>query len=535
MEEIRKEKLLENSVMPVSIEITKEIINQMEKCVCKIITKGKKGTGFFTKYKYKNKINKVLITNNHVLGENEIENGETIKYIINNDEDNIKKIKIDEKRKRYTNEILDVTIIEIDEEKDNIKEYIEIDNNIMNDIEKDNEINKNEIIKDYMDVYNNESVYLLNYLNGERIKVSYGIISGINEDNGINHKCNTGNGSSGAPILSLKNNKLIGLHFGASNYDFNKGTLIIYPIIEYNKMNNKTCIIRKLNKLNELTIVYNIKNKNRINLFGNKFIQNNKENCKIIIDNKEQDIMEYLNINENMKKKEELKVKLKEIKTITHMSYMFGDNWSDYSDKLSSLPDIDKWDTVNVTNMSYMFYCCYKLTILPDISEWNTKNVKNMSYMFCNCKSLSSLPNISKWDTKNVTNMSNMFNHCQSLSSLPDISKWDTTNVIDMSEMLSSCDLLSSLPDISKWNTKNVTDMSFIFYHCKSLSSLPDISKWDTTNVINMSYMFNHCELLSSLPYISKWDTKKLTNISYMFDGCKLLSNKKNQIPLKFQ
>ena len=81
-------------------------------------------------------------------------------------------------------------------------------------------------------------------------------------------------------------------------------------------MINKICIIRKLNKLNELTIVYNIKNKKRINLFGNKFIQNNKENCKIIIDNKEQDIMEYLNINENIKKKEELQVKLKEIKQL---------------------------------------------------------------------------------------------------------------------------------------------------------------------------------------------------------------------------
>ena len=31
-----------------------------------------------------------------------------------------------------------------------------------------------------------------------------------------------------------------------------------------------------------------------------------------------------------------------------------------------------------------------------------------MSYMFKDCYSLRSLPDISKWDTKNVTNMSNM-------------------------------------------------------------------------------------------------------------------------------
>ena len=32
-----------------------------------------------------------------------------------------------------------------------------------------------------------------------------------------------------------------------------------------------------------------------------------------------------------------------------------------------------------------------------------------MSYMFCWCNSLESLPDISKWDTKNVNNMSGMF------------------------------------------------------------------------------------------------------------------------------
>ena len=33
---------------------------------------------------------------------------------------------------------------------------------------------------------------------------------------------------------------------------------------------------------------------------------------------------------------------------------------------------------------------------LPDISKWNTNNVTDMSYMFSNCKSLISLPNLLK-------------------------------------------------------------------------------------------------------------------------------------------
>ena len=40
-----------------------------------------------------------------------------------------------------------------------------------------------------------------------------------------------------------------------------------------------------------------------------------------------------------------------------------------------------------------------------------------MSGMFSWCKSLNNLPDISKWDTKNVTDMSGMFSGCNVLIS----------------------------------------------------------------------------------------------------------------------
>ena len=57
-------------------------------------------------------------------------------------------------------------------------------------------LNKNEIIDNYKSIYKNESKYILNYMNGDKILVSYGIITEINENNGINHKCFTDNRSS---------------------------------------------------------------------------------------------------------------------------------------------------------------------------------------------------------------------------------------------------------------------------------------------------------------------------------------------------
>ncbi len=62
-----------------------------------------------------------------------------------------------------------------------------------------------------------------------------------------------------------------------------------------------------------------------------------------------------------------------------------------------------------------------------------------MNSLFNRCSSLSSLPNISKWNTNNVINMSHMFGGCSSLRSLPDISKWNTNNVIHKYSMFSDC------------------------------------------------------------------------------------------------
>ena len=40
------------------------------------------------------------------------------------------------------------------------------------------------------------------------------------------------------------------------------------------------------------------------------------------------------------------------------MSHMF-----EHCESLKSLPDFSKWETKNVTNMSYMFYDCNKIII----------------------------------------------------------------------------------------------------------------------------------------------------------------------------
>ena len=295
MEEI-KEKYIQNSLEPVSINSIEVILNQMKNCVCKIHIKGTKGTGFFTKIPYKNDLLKVLITNNHILDEECIKDGKNISISLNN-ETIFKNIKIDSDRKRYTNEIFDVTIIEIKEEIDNISDFLVLDNQIIDTYNLSCDENNINILDN---IYENESIYILNYINGKEIFASYGILQSINE-NKIKHKCCTDTGSSGSPILLLKNNKVIGVHYGlSSQHSFNFGTLIVKPIIEFQQMSGNIQVIKKNINSNNIQNKNNIFNRNNINNIN--YINNESDESKIKNINNESNKIVAINNNINMKK-----------------------------------------------------------------------------------------------------------------------------------------------------------------------------------------------------------------------------------------
>ena len=83
-------------------------------------------------------------------------------------------------------------------------------------------------------IYSNKSIYLVGYPRDNHVVVSYGKPPIINEGNKskIYHYCSTEEGSSGSPILLIKNQKLIGIHYGSINqFGYNNGALLIYLII----------------------------------------------------------------------------------------------------------------------------------------------------------------------------------------------------------------------------------------------------------------------------------------------------------------
>ena len=169
-EEYEKEKDIKGNSNSIFYEILETILEQMRNCICLInCKKGGNGTGFFCKFPFPDKYNllPVLITNNHVLEQKDISNGEEIKILMKK-KDAIY-LKIDKSRKVYTDEKYDITIIEIKPlDNLNIDSFLEIDDTIFK--EKPN-------IE-----YRQKSVYLLHYPHSKNVEFSPGTIRSIDEN-----------------------------------------------------------------------------------------------------------------------------------------------------------------------------------------------------------------------------------------------------------------------------------------------------------------------------------------------------------------
>ena len=186
-------------------EINKLFLKGIES-MCKIFIKLNKysgnGTGFFCKLRHpKINLSSILLTNNHVLNEDFLKEGNIIEYEYNNNI--INNLTLTKDRRVYTNAKLDYTCIEIFD-SDNISNFFEIDENI---------------IEENLDSLKNSEIFILQYPLGDEISFSQGRILSINQKR-IIHSASTEKGSSGSPII-LRNNqynyKICGIHFGGSS------------------------------------------------------------------------------------------------------------------------------------------------------------------------------------------------------------------------------------------------------------------------------------------------------------------------------
>lgn len=134
--------------------------------------------------------------------------------------------------------------------------------------------------------------------------------------------------------------------------------------------------------------------------------------------------------------------------------------------------------------------------------KFNTCEVTDMSYMFIGCEKLRKAP---QFDTSNATNMRRMFAECDLIESVD----LHTDNVTDMNGLFYYCIGLTNAPSL---NTGNVTDMGYMFYSCSALESVP---MYDMRNVTAVNNMFSNCSKLLEIPDCNLLNIKNFGGGSY--------------------
>ena len=526
---------------PANIKQTTKILEQMKNCIFKIHMSGKEdGTGFFTYFSYDKKKYSVFVTNNHIIDEVYVRNNNVIKISFN-DEQEFKSILLDKTRMKYFSKQFDVTILEVKEsdEIDDTK-FLEIDEYLFG--------------KDLKENYKGKTIYSLQYK--DVALVSHGTVRDIKEYD-IMHYCSSEYGASGAPLLNLVNNKVIGINKQTATY-FNKGTLLASPINDFieknilggNKFNNnannenQNKKASKENKKNEtkkgmISQDEIIRKKNEIEKKKNYYPDETNER-----DN-ERDYRNYSNERENQnndninndinrgsqeEEEEETTNKTNEIiiklnitkKDVIKKNIYFLDNAGVFKDGQyhyhEHLKELDETNTQLLINGKEIKFT--KSFIADKEGIYTVKLrfctlLEDCSYMFSNSEWITEI-DLSNFDTRHIKNMKRMFYECHNLTNI-NLTNFTTRKVTNMECLFGNCKSLENI-DLSYFDTRNVTNMKNMFNGCKKLEYV-DLSNFNTENVTNMQCMFYGCENLSSMD-ASSFNTDKVTNMNNMFGSC---------------
>jgi surface protein len=150
---------------------------------------------------------------------------------------------------------------------------------------------------------------------------------------------------------------------------------------------------------------------------------------------------------------------------------------------LTTVNNMDLWNTSSVTNMSFMFFLSSLFN--QPIGNWDISSVTNMQSIFFGVSSFNQP--IGAWNTSSVTNMNGMFDGAISFNQ--PIGSWDTTSVTTMANMFGSATSFNQ--SIGSWNTSSVTDMDGMFNFSTFFDQ--NLGTWDVSNVTTMISMLDNC------------------------------------------
>ena len=175
------------------------------------------------------------------------------------------------------------------------------------------------------------------------------------------------------------------------------------------------------------------------------------------------------------------------------------------NETLQSL-ELANWDTSKVRDFSYVFYSTPNLKNY-DITNWNTSSAVTLNGTFYGAG--AETLNLSKWDVSNVKTFYQLFEDAENLKTV-NLTGWNTSNVIDMSWMFNRAGVTGL--DLRSFDTSNVQRMGDMFSNTPNLTSI-DVSNFDTSNVWDMNGMF--CQTKIKELNLDNFNTEKVSDFGY--------------------
>ena len=205
------------------------------------------------------------------------------------------------------------------------------------------------------------------------------------------------------------------------------------------------------------------------------------------------------------------------IYTVTISGICTGWYFNATGDRLK-VSSVSKWGILKLGNSGHYFYGCSNLNLSSVSDVIDLTGTTTLINCFRECTALTTVNNINTWNTSSVINMFSMFgcpyatkgNFNQAIS-------FDTSSVTTMSYMFTNTKLNSTV----NINTQNVLTMDYMFWQCNSLNSLITLN--NTGKVTTTYQMFQECTVFNQ--NLGVLDFTKNTNFSQMFYSATAFNN----------
>jgi surface protein len=158
-------------------------------------------------------------------------------------------------------------------------------------------------------------------------------------------------------------------------------------------------------------------------------------------------------------------------------------------------------DLTGVTNFNGLFEGCTSLTTINNINSWDTSAITNMGVMFYNCTSFNQALS---FNASAVTDMDSMFFGCSVFNSALSL---NTSSVIAMTSMFEGC---TAFNQPLSFDTSSVEAMGRMFRDATAFNQ--NISSWNTGAVTDMNQMFRDAPAFNQ--NIGTWNVENVQDFS---------------------